>query len=369
MIPMKVLSFGLDSSVLNRESSLAGRVVEYGELVEKYTVAAPGLKDEEISLSGRVRIYGVGGCCRIWKLLKIYFRAKKILQAEKYDVLTVQDSYYLALIGWRLAEKFNIGLELQIHGFEKFVGLRKLIAKFIVPRADAIRTVSQRLKKQLIEEFGVAEGKITVVPIYVESRIKNYELRIKNNSEKFIFLTVGRLVPVKNINLQIEVMEEIVESLKLKVKSLRIELWIVGSGPERKNYELRITNYELGKNIKLLGRKDNLDEYYNSADAFLLTSNSEGWGLSVIEAAAHGLPIIMTDVGLAGEVIKNNESGLVIPVGDKEKLIEAMEKIIIDKNLRKRLGSGAQAAIKKLLSKEKTLELYKKSWQKAAVKL
>ncbi|PIT95637.1 hypothetical protein COT96_00110, partial [Candidatus Falkowbacteria bacterium CG10_big_fil_rev_8_21_14_0_10_38_22] len=192
------------------------------------------------------------------------------------------------------------------------------MAKFIVPRADAIRTVSQRLKKQLIEEFGVAEGKITVVPIYVESRIKNYELRIKNNSEKFIFLTVGRLVPVKNINLQIEVMEEIVESLKLKVKSLRIELWIVGSGPERKNYELRITNYELGKNIKLLGRKDNLDEYYNSADAFLLTSNSEGWGLSVIEAAAHGLPIIMTDVGLAGEVIKNNESGLVIPVGDKE---------------------------------------------------
>jgi len=184
---MKVLSFGLDSSVLNRESLLAGRVVEYGELVEKYTVAAPGLKDEEISLSGRVRIYGVGGCCRIWKLLKIYFRAKKILQAEKYDVLTVQDSYYLALIGWRLAEKFNIGLELQIHGFEKFVGLRKLIAKFIVPRADAIRTVSQRLKKQLIEEFGVAEGKITVVPIYVESRIKNYELRIKNNSEKFIF--------------------------------------------------------------------------------------------------------------------------------------------------------------------------------------
>ena len=176
-------------------------------------------------------------------------------------------------------------------------------------------------------------------------------------------------MPVKNINLQIEVMEEIVESLKLKVKSLRIELWIVGSGPERKNYELRITNYELGKNIKLLGRKDNLDEYYNSADAFLLTSNSEGWGLSVIEAAAHGLPIIMTDVGLAGEVIKNNESGLVIPVGDKEKLIEAMEKIIIDKNLRKRLGSGAQAAIKKLLSKEKTLELYKKSWQKAAVKL
>ena len=363
MIPMKVLSFGLDSSVLNRESLLAGRVVEYGELVEKYTVAAPGLKDEEISLSGRVRIYGVGGCCRIWKLLKIYFRAKKILQAEKYDVLTVQDSYYLALIGWRLAEKFNIGLELQIHGFEKFVGLRKLIAKFIVPRADAIRTVSQRLKKQLIEEFGVAEGKITVVPIYVESRIKNYELRIKNNSEKFIFLTVGRLVPVKNISLQIEAMQEVVK------KYPGAELWIIGNGPERKNYELRITNYELGKNIKLLGRKDNLDEYYNSADAFLLTSNSEGWGLSVIEAAAHGLPIIMTDVGLAGEVIKNNESGLVIPVGDKEKLIEAMEKIIIDKNLRKRLGSGAQAAIKKLLSKEKTLELYKKSWQKAAVKL
>jgi len=291
-------------------------------------------------------------------LVKVYRAAKKLLRRREFAVITVQDQYSLALVGRILAKKFKIGLELQIHGFEKYSGLRKIIADFAIPRANAIRCVSQRLKKQLIRDFGVKEEKITVTSIYSELRIMNYELRTKKESEKFIFLTVGRLVAVKNISLQIKSLAEVAK------KYPNVELWIVGDGQERKKLELKIKNLKLQNYIKLLGWQNNPEEFYSQADAFLLTSDYEGWGMVAVEAANYGLPVIMTDVGCAGELIENEKSGLIVPVNNQIKLEEAMIRIIKDDSLRKKLAEGALSATKKLPSKEETLSLYKQSWEK-----
>ncbi|MBI4692180.1 MAG: glycosyltransferase family 4 protein [Candidatus Terrybacteria bacterium] len=342
---MRILSLGLDRSALDKNSNLSKRISEYKKIVEQYDVVVPDSKNKIIGL------------------IRIFFQSKKILKKEKYDVITVQDAYYLAFLGWFLARRFGIGLNLQIHGFEKYRGIRKLLAKFVIPRADSIRVVSQRLKRQLVEEFGVGEGKITVVPIYVEISTKS-EIRNPKQINKFVFLTVGRLVVVKNIKMQIEAMGEIINK-QLTTNNLQLELWIVGEGPERKNYELLITNYKLQDNIKLFGWQEDVSKFYQEADAFLLTSDYEGWGMAVIEAASYGLPIIMTDVGCAGEIIKNNESGIVIPVSDSKKLAEAMLKVMEDDDLRKNLGARARSTIEKLPNKEETLRLYKESWEKA----
>ena len=369
---MKILNLSLDNSAINKTSALAARVVDYGSLVEKYIVVVPGQTKEEIELSEKVRVYGSGGASKITQFFYLYQMAKKLLREEKYDVITVQDQYYLALIGLKLARKYRVALEIQVHGFEKYRGLRKLIASYVLPRADAVRCVSQRLKKQLLNDFGVASEKITVAPIFNSLKITNYKLRQKNLTDKFIFLTVGRLVPVKNIALQVEAMAEIIQ------KYSQAELWIVGSGPEYKNLKFKIArprpsrgeagdNLKLSDSVKLLGQKtkEGLKEIYNQADVFLLTSNVEGWGLAVIEAAFYGLPIIMTDVGCAGEVIKNNESGLVIPVGDKKALVLAMLKLIENENLRQALAGKAYQAVFALPGKEETLRLYKLGWEKA----
>ena len=164
---------------------------------------------------------------------------------------------------------------------------------------------------------------------------------------------------MKNVSLQIKATRHIVKQFP------QAELWIVGDGEQRQAleelcYPLPVTRY-----VKFFGWQENVEKFYRQADVFLLTSNSEGWGLAVVEAAAQGLPIIMTDVGLAGEVIKNNESGIVIPVDDQKELEKAMIKLIADAELRERLGRSAAEAVKKLPSQEETLALYKKSWQTA----
>ncbi|MBI4812386.1 glycosyltransferase family 4 protein [Candidatus Falkowbacteria bacterium] len=369
---MKILSIGTDKSALNINSETAKRAIEYGALVEKITIIVPNSVCSEVDLSVNVKAISAGGGGKFFQFFSILFFLFKLAKKEKFDLITVQDPYYLALLGLILRWRFGIGLHIQLHGWEKFEGLRAATAKFVLPRANAVRTVSQRLKKQLINEFKVKEEKITVAPIFVERITRNVERAIRNN-DKFIFLTVGRLAPVKNISLQIEAMAEVTNNLQLTTSNIKVELWIVGEGKERKKLELKIKNLRLGNNVKLLGQKnrEELCDIYSKADAFLLTSDYEGWGLVVIEAASFGLPIIMTDVGCAGEVIKDpltssgQASGIIIPVGDKEKLIAAMVEIINNKELRKKIGEGARRAISRLPSKEEMLRLYKKSWEKA----
>lgn len=362
---MKILSIGLDNSILDKNSFLAKRIIEYGNLVKKYTVIVPSKEDQEVVLSNQANAIGVGSINKAIALFKIYKTAQKLLYEDKYDIITVQDQYYLALAGWILAKKFKFGMEIQIHGFEKYRGLRKMIAKFVIPKANSIRAVSQRLKKQMIGEFGVDSEKITVIPVHAD--IMNQESGIRNYgiNDKFVFLTVGRLVPIKNIEMQIRAMAKIVGTQNFVSANKKIELWIVGEGEEKEKlknlcYALCVMRY-----VKFLGWQDDLRKFYEQADVFLLTSNYEGWGMVAVEAASHGLPIIMTDVGCAGEVIKNGENGIVISAGRQEELENAMIRLMEEKELRKRFGENARQEIKKLLGKDETLVLYKQSWEKA----
>ncbi len=361
---MKILSLGLDKSAAKINSTLARRLLDLSQLVEKYWVIVPAEKDEVLAINEKVKVFLVGGRQKVSKFFRIWQRAKEILSLESFDVLTTQDIYFLAGLGLFLAKRFNLGLEIQVHGFEKYYGLRKYLAQYVLPKADAIRCVSQRLKKELMDKFHIAEEKITVASIYTDgqkfSSLKRQKPP-KSAGDEFIFLTVGRLVPVKNIGLQIEAISEVVK------KYSEIELWVVGSGPEEEKIKTKIEKLGLGDKVKLLGQKspEDLEKIYVEADAFLLTSDYEGWGMAIIEAASFALPIIMTDVGCAGEVIKDKENGLIIPVGDKEKLVEAMIRIIEDEKLAQEIGTGASLAIKNLLSKEQTLQLYKASWEKA----
>lgn len=345
---MKVLSLGTDKSILNPDSSLARRVLEYGNLVDKYWVIVPADKNLEIKLSDKVVAYGIKSSNKFLALFKIKKLASQILKQEKFDVLTVQDPYYLALLGLKLAKKFNLGLEIQVHGFEKLSGIRQMIARYILPRANSVRVVSQRLKNKLITAFGVDESKIIVVPIYVPVS----SLMQKQSSGKFIFLTIGRLVPVKNIGLQIRAFKNIFKN------NQNIELWIVGTGP----LEAELKRLADNSSIRFFAKQVDVKEFYSQADVFMLTSTAEGWGLVVVEAAAFSLPIIMTDVGLAGEFIKDGISGLIIPINDQMALEKAMLKLLTDQNLRKKLGDNACQATKTLPNQKQILDLYKQAW-------
>jgi glycosyltransferase involved in cell wall biosynthesis len=150
---------------------------------------------------------------------------------------------------------------------------------------------------------------------------------------------------------------------KIVKKVPHVRLHIVGDGPLRKSLELEARSLKLEASVVFEGEQKDLSRFYEGADAFLLTSDSEGWGLVVLEAAAHKLPIIMTDVGLAQEVVQNEQSGFIIPVGDEPELVLAMQEFIDRPELRERLGDAAFKVFKSLGSKEEQVEQQVREWQ------
>ncbi len=90
----------------------------------------------------------------------------------------------------------------------------------------------------------------------------------------------------------------------------------MGDGPENENLENVSKKLGVEKQVKFWGWQNDTEKSYNQADMFILTSYAEGWPLVIVEAAQYGLPIIMTDVGSAGDLVVNNVSGLVVPVND-----------------------------------------------------
>lgn len=354
---MKILSLGLDNTILDKNSKLAQRARAYGDLVEKYVVIVPHKENTKVELSEKVTAYGVKSSNKILALWSMFSLGNRLLKQGSFDLISSQDQYFVGFVACNLARKFKIGLEIQIHGFEKFYGLRKKIAQRILPRANAVRVVSERLKNKLVNDFKVDDNKITVVPIFVD--VNHGLSRQSRGDDKFVFLTIGRLVEVKNFSLQIQAMSQVVKEFP------QARLLILGKGPLEDQLKQEVKDLGLSDFVQFKGWVDDINSYYQKADAFVLSSDAEGWGMVVVQAASFALPIVMTDVGCAGEVIKDNESGLVVPVGDGGALANAMSKIIKDKDLRDRLGKGAKDTLYDLPDKNKTFYLYKQSWQKA----
>ncbi len=375
---MHVVSLALDPKTLDPESVVAFRNRAYGRLTEHYSIVVPSPATMVVHLSDKTTVYGVGGFHKVVQLISMYRRARALIRAGKCDVITSQDMYFLGLLGLFLARRYHLGLEVQVLGIEKLTPFRKRIALFVLHRAGVVRALSDRLKDRLITEFNVPEKLINVVTIYVDVQKLGLDVRSlkgKDTEEferltrafreqygsRMNFLSVSRLVPIKRIELQLEAIAA------LKQRFPQVMLHIVGDGPDEVRIKTLVSNLGLEKEVLFHGYQTGyaLGMFYIECDCFLLTSDYEGWGMVIIEAATAGLPIIMTDVGCAREFIRDEKSGLVIPPQDGQALIGAMERVITDPELRQKLSVGAIQALAQLPSFDTILMRYKENWEVA----
>jgi 1,2-diacylglycerol 3-alpha-glucosyltransferase len=399
---MKVLSIGSDKNILNEGSEARERVVEYGKLVEELHIVIFSLKkqkikfsfhldksfkqnqeaifnfqaNQKIKISKNVFIYLTNSKNRWFYIFDAYKIAKKIIHNSKLlihnSLISCQDPFESGLTGWFVKKKFKIPFQLQVHTdflspfFQKGSLLNKirvLMAKFLVYRADCIRVVSERIRNSIIFNLKVSNSKIVVLPIFVDvERIKSTPVVVNLHSKypqfDFIILMASRLTKEKNIEMAIKVFSDIAREYP------NAGLVIVGDGPEKKNQKLKAKSRKLGGNIifEEAVSFEKLISYYKTADLFLLTSNFEGYARSVIEAMASGCPVVMTDVGLAGEVLINKKDGLVVPVGNAEKLKEAILSLISNRDLRENLIKNAKDIFNFWPLKENYLEKYLNAW-------
>lgn len=375
---MKVVNISLDPKVLDSNSAASYRNRQYGTIVDAYRVVVHDKKDSKLELTDRVTIYGVGGSTKVVRLLRVALLLRRLVKEGKCDVITSSDPYYFGMVAYIVARLYHVGFEVHILGIEKLNPIRRMIARFFIRHASAVRVNSTRLRERVAKEFNVPWEEIAFVPIHVPTESLGFKLGTpgtdtrqtqdlfdtafkKEYGENFNFLFVGRLVQVKNIPMQLRAMAQLVKEYP------HARLHIVGEGPQEQEVRVQIHNLGLRKHVILHGRKTGLElgTYYRMADCFMLTSFAEGWPMVIFEAITAGVPVIMTDVGCAGEMIKNNENGLVVPVDDSNALAVAMGRVMSEEGLRARLRETATERIKNYWPLDKILAGYKQSWQKA----
>ncbi len=361
---MKILIINLDKSIFRPGSKSLNDLKDYSRFFEKLFIITWTLGNEKpIFFENRLFIYPTNSRSKLFYLFNTFKIFKKYIQEEKINLISSQDPFETGLAAFLISKKYKIPLHLQAHTDflssyfwrESFLNkIRAGVAKFLIPRAVGIRVVSERIKKSIVLRLGICELKIAVLPIFVdvkrieESPIK-INLRQKYPQFDFIILMASRLTKEKNIGLAIEAIKEITK------KHPKTGLIVAGEGPEKENYSLH-------SNVVIEPWTDDLISYYKTADLFLLTSNYEGYGMAVIEAMASGCPVIMTDVGLAGEILIDKKDGLVIPVGNKEKLTEAILNLIENSELRNDLIQNAQKTLSFWPKREDYLKAYRDSW-------
>ncbi len=370
---MKVLNISIDKTILEPGSVSAGRMMLYAGVADIFDCAVAHSQDAAIQLAPNSTAYGSGGKTKLVRCLKLAGLAIRLARERRYDVITAQDPFETALAAWVAARISGAALNIQEHGDfftwpywfrESFWHMLKYPAGiFLVKRADSVRAVSRRISRALSGIAGIDSGRIVTVPVYFNNEAAEpvcVDLLRQKYPGKFIFLTIGRLVRQKNIGLLIRAFSLVHAQLENAV------LVIVGEGPEQERLEFLAGALRIGNCVYFEPWTADVMSYYRSADAYVLASNYEGWGRVIVEAAVAGLPIIMTDVGCAGELITNEESGLIVPIGDKYALSEAMLRLAHDTELRARLAQAAGRALESLPDLETTLRLHKESWEMAA---
>lgn len=321
-----------DRGILRDNSEARKRMIEYGALAEKLHI---------IVLSRPFRIIKISG------------------QIKGFDLVTTQDPFETGLLGWLAAKIFGARLQLQVHTdllspyfveHSVFNRARVWLAKFLIPRANCIRVVSEKIKNSLVAN-GYTLNPITTLPIFVDiEKIKDApiktSLREKYPQFDFVILMASRLAKEKNIGMAIGAIKEVVK------KYPKTGLIIVGSGPEGKNLKFQISNLKIDDNVKMENWSDDLASYYKTADLFLLTSNYEGYGLTLVEAAAAGSKIISSDVGIASEILEPEN------IFEPENIKQLEEKLLAAIR-----GEIKPAKLPKAQTKKQYLEEYKKSWE------
>jgi N,N'-diacetylbacillosaminyl-diphospho-undecaprenol alpha-1,3-N-acetylgalactosaminyltransferase len=222
------------------------------------------------------------------------------------------------------------------------------------------KRILQEKKAFLIKSVGVDTNEYSsekIDNIIIKSLQKNLNL----NDNQIIVLMIARLLIHKGVLEYIKAAEILKEKYKKKVEFL-----LVGEFEPGNLYNVSkdiLDSYIKKGTVKFLGWRDDIKDLLALCDIFVLPSYREGIPRTILEAESMGKPIVTTNTIGCKEVVENEKNGYLVPIKDVQALSDAIEKLILDSDLRKKYGNYSRQKavseyeINKII--EKYMELYK----------
>ncbi|MGI9550975.1 MAG: N-acetyl-alpha-D-glucosaminyl L-malate synthase BshA [Aurantibacter sp.] len=198
---------------------------------------------------------------------------------------------------------------------------------FSINNSDVVTSVSENLRQQTLEIFGVKK-EIEVVPNFIDktkysASFTDCQRSLMAEDDEKIITHISNFRRVKRIPDVIKIFYKIQEKMAAK-------LMMVGEGPEKENAERLCRTLGISDKVVFLGNSNEIDRILCFSDLFLLPSETESFGLAALEAMANKVPIISSNTGGIPEVNKQGVTGYLSEVGDIEDMSANALKILGD---------------------------------------
>ncbi|PTG20267.1 N-acetyl-alpha-D-glucosaminyl L-malate synthase BshA [Staphylococcus chromogenes] len=214
----------------------------------------------------------------------------------------------------------NIKIMTTLHGTDITVlgydhALQNAI-KFGIEKSDIVTSVSQSLKE---ETYEIIQPEKEIIPIYNFVKEKDFpqgrqpKLRTSYGiaEDEKVVIHVSNFRRVKRI-------DTVIDTFHLIRQKMKAKLLLIGDGPELLDMRQRVKSLQLSEYVLFLGKQDCMSNFYQISDLLLLMSEKESFGLTLLEAMHTGVLPIGTRAGGIQEVIKHEETGFLVDIGDAE---------------------------------------------------
>ncbi len=230
------------------------------------------------------------------------------------------------------------------------------ITRFSILRSQAVTAVSGFLRDTTVRDFGIPAERIRVIPNFVDTgqfrpRLNAHRRRILASDDQKIVMHVSNFRPVKRVRDVIEVFAGIRRRLPAR-------LVMVGDGPDRSRAAAHARALGIESDVIFLGKHASVEEILGCADLFVLTSESESFGLAALEAMACGVPVVAYRAGGMPEVVTPGENGLLVEPGAVAEAVEAGAQLLSDPALWQRFSEAGRRAAVERFATDRVLPRY-----------
>jgi glycosyltransferase involved in cell wall biosynthesis len=211
----------------------------------------------------------------------------------------------------------------------------KLVDKYLYSRYTNIICISSGVYNCMSKWQPALTNNL--LTIYNGIDIEKYSVTTQLITEKktLIVISVGRLVEAKNYEIAIRAIS--------KIQALACEYWIVGTGKLEPSLKNLVSSLNLEDKIKFLGYRTDVPELLQQADIFLSTSLWEGFGLSVVEAMAAGIPVVVSNIVGVREIVDEQfQAGFLVDPRSEDTIAYHISQLLEDSELRMLMGKNAQ---------------------------
>ncbi len=252
------------------------------------------------------------------------------------------------------------------HDTDVWMGRRhRLLERATAPLSDAVVTCSEAVRQYALATYGLRPGLVQtlrnaiVIPegrADAEGRERLRRL-FRAGPEERVIATVGRLdEPKKGLAVFLRAAGQLARELQRVEEVPKVRFVLVGEGPARPGLEALAREQGIEHFTTFLGERRDVTDLMEAFDLFVQPSLWEGFGVTLLEAMAAGLPVVASRVGGIPEIVSDGETGCLVAPGDADGLAAECFRLLRDPGLAARMGRAGRARLEENFDIERLVE-------------